>query len=156
MLDDEAFEGTGIVSTTLLTDLANAYATVRLNLLWLLAVATRMPLAVVMLALESYYATRCVRIEGILSRGVRTIIGLVAGSRFANRFLKLVLMWPMDWLLGTWQRLKAVMCVDDIKLKLLGTAREAVAVIPEVVRKLCQWVEVILGMTISKDGAQAQ
>ena len=49
MLDDEAYEGTGIISTTLLTDLVKAYELVRLNMLWLLGVATGMPMAVLMM-----------------------------------------------------------------------------------------------------------
>ena len=44
MLDDEAFDGTGIISTTVLTDLAKAYELVRLIMLWLLGVGTGMPM----------------------------------------------------------------------------------------------------------------
>ena len=151
MLEDEAYEDTGIVSATLLTDLAKAYEKVHLNLLWLLGVMMDMPLVVLMLALENYYGVRYLRLEEACSEGTRTIVGLVAGSKFANRFLLMVLLLPIDWVLSVWQRLQAVIYVDDVKLKLLGTAREAVAVVPEATRQLIFWLQTIMGLQVSLD-----
>ena len=153
MLEDEAYDGTGLVSTTVLTDLAKAYEKVKLNLLWLLAVATGMPQVVVMLALENYYGMRYFRIDSAYSMGVRTMRGLVAGSKFANRFLKLMLVMPLDWLLLTWNRLSVVLYVDDIKLKLVGTPREALVIIPQATRQLIHWLEAIMDMVVSRDTA---
>ena len=147
---------TGMVSTTLVTHLAKAYEKVHLNLLWLLGVITGMPLVVLMLALENYFGIRYIRLETACSDGTRTIVGLVAGSKFANRLLKLVLVLPIDWVLGVWVRLKAVIYVDDVKLKLLGTAREAVAVVPEATRKLIYWLQHILRLQVSLDTQEEQ
>ena len=151
MLEDEAFEHTGIVSTTLLTDLAKAYEKVHLNLLWLLGVAMHMPLVALMLALENYYGIRYIRIEEACSEGTQTIVGLIAGSKFANRFLKLVLLLPIDWILDKWRRMKAVVFVDDVKLKWLGTPREALAVVPAATRMLIYWLEQIMKLKVSLD-----
>ena len=90
-----------------------------------------------MLSLEAYFSERCWSIERAISRGTRPNVGRVAGSNYANRFLKLILIWPLGWLPLEWPRLKIVMFVDDAKIKLLGTMREAVATSPEVTMDIC-------------------
>ena len=83
--------------------------------------------------------------------GVVTIQGLVSGTKFANRFLNLLLVLPLDWLQTRWPRLSIVMYVDDVKLKLIGTIREIMATIPRSTEQLIWWMEHVFNMVISRD-----
>ena len=85
--------------------------------------------------------------------GVRTVQGLVAGSKFANRFLKLVLLLPLDWMLGRWPMMQVVMYVDDVKLKLTGTISEVANITPQATKMLVWWLEHVLKLEVSKDVA---
>eukprot|EP00973_Karenia_brevis_P059268 8250120-Karenia_brevis.AAC.1 len=114
MLDDEACDGSGFVSGTSVIDLAKAYEHIGLNLLWLLSVFWQCPLDLVALALEAYSAPRALKVGQAHSRLVQTSKGLPAGSKYANRFLKVILILPMDLLLSRWPRLSITMYVDDI------------------------------------------
>ena len=103
------------------------------------------------MALESYMCVRYVTLDGAYGWGVVTIQWLVAGSKFANRFLKRLLVLPLDWLQTRWPRLSIVMYVDDVKLKLIGTIRGIMATIPRATEQLIWWMEHVFNMVISRD-----
>ena len=91
MLDDEALQNSPFESVTGLMDLEKAYEYVSLNLLRIMAWVQNAPLSVIALALESYSADRTVKKEQAMSNLVATLQGLPAGSKYANRMLKMLL-----------------------------------------------------------------
>ena len=95
-----------------------------------------MPLLVVAMALDNYFGMRFFRLEGAYSEGTQTSTGFVARSKFANRFLQLLLLTLLDWVLGRWPRMQVVLYVDDSKLKIIGALREVCNMLPKAVEAL--------------------
>ena len=86
------------MSGTIMLDLVKCYEYISHNLLWLLGFLWDAPVRLLVLALEIYSAPRVIVLGQAYSRQVESSCRLTAGSRFANRFLKLVLLLPADFL----------------------------------------------------------
>ena len=61
---------------------------------------------------------------------IATINDVPAGGKYANRFMKIVALLPLDWVQAAWPRMREVPFVDDTKLRLIGKQRQ--------IRKLSQ------------------
>ena len=82
------------------------------------------------LALEAFHVLRVLRLSGAFSEIIATINDVPAGGKYANRFMKIVALLPLDWVQAAWPRMREVPFVDDTKLRLIGKQRQ--------IRKLSQ------------------
>ncbi|MFM7980043.1 MAG: hypothetical protein ACKPKO_12075, partial [Candidatus Fonsibacter sp.] len=74
---------------------------------------------------------------------------LPAGSKFANRFLKLLLLLPIDILLAKWA-IKMTLYVDDFALRVAGTMNYVCRVLPGATSELVCMLERWLQLTVSR------
>ena len=151
MLTDEAYQGTDIVACTAQIDLVKAYEYVGLNLIWRAARMLRAPLDIVALSLQAFSAPRAIKVGGAFSVAVRTTNGLPAGSKFANRFLKIILFWPLDTMQRRWACAFLALYVDDITVRIMGTARFCAKTLPCIARWFIGVLEGPMRLKVSRD-----
>ncbi|CAK0894942.1 unnamed protein product, partial [Prorocentrum cordatum] len=151
MLDDEALEGTCFASLTALMDLEKAYEYVALNLIWILGMVQQAPMSVLALSLESYAFPRAVRKGQAVADAICTHVGLPAGSKYANRFLKIVL-YPILDVVARWPgaKLEITKFVDDLALRMVGRSAQLKAIFPDLARTLIRLLESLLQLKVSK------
>ncbi|CAK0811655.1 unnamed protein product [Prorocentrum cordatum] len=151
MLDDGALEGTCFASITALMDLEKAYEYVALNLIWILGMVQQAPMSVLALFLESYAFPRAVRKGQAVADLICTHVGLPAGSKYANRFLKMVL-YPILDVVARWPgtKLEITKFVDDLALRMVGRSVQLRAIFPDLARTLIHLLESLLQLKVSK------
>ncbi|CAK0841362.1 unnamed protein product [Prorocentrum cordatum] len=151
MLDDEALEGTCFASLTALVDLEKAYEYVALNLIWIFGLVQHAPMSVLALSLESYAFPRAVRKGHAVADAICTYVGLPAGSKYASRFLKIVL-YPILDVVARWPgaKLEITKFVDDLALRMVGRNTQLKVIFPDLARTLIHLLESLLQLEVSK------
>eukprot|EP00959_Pyramimonas_sp_CCMP1952_P454818 9470541-Pyramimonas_sp.AAC.1 len=82
-------------------------------------------MSVLALSLESYAFPRAVRKGQAVADAICTYVGLPAGSKYANRFLKIVLYPILDVVARSpGAKLDITMFVDDLALRLVGRSAQ--------------------------------
>ena len=81
---------------------------------------------------------------------VAGVNGLPPGSRFAPKFLKLLVLVPVDYLKAAFPRILPAIYVDDLVLRLAGTLRELPS-IGKATEWLVHFLEQVLKLKVSKD-----
>ena len=151
-LRDEAALARGHHLAATLFDLAKAYETVRLELVWEAGRRFNFPLKVLRIALEAFSFARHLVFNGAAADPVQTLSAILAGAGAALDALLLVLMGPMDELEkmgGTMTAL--VLYVDDLGAHTRGESEKMVAEQScKVVDLAIHLFEEELGLTISR------
>jgi hypothetical protein len=150
LLDDEICQDGPFSSGTALLDLAKAYEYVSLNMLWTAAIFWGCPLDIIGLALELYAAPRRIQSGGAFSDAFATMCGLPAGSKYANKLLKILLRLPLDIVGLRFHRTGLIEYVDDIAIRYLGTVGQVAAKLPAAVAWLIHFLESVLKLVVSR------
>ena len=85
---------------------------------------SRFPQVILKFALDGFAASRVVMVDQSCAEPVADKNCLLAGTRFTNRFWKLLLLFPCDEFLRRFERLRLVTYVDDLTIEFTRTAAQ--------------------------------
>jgi len=153
-LYDETAVASGEVAATVLLDLAKAFESVPLELVWERGKDRGFPLGVLRLSLEVCAFVRHLTLAGATADGVSTLSAILAGTSFATDLLYAVLIVPCDNLLLRWPRLNLSLVVDDLAVQAVGTEEDVPGTITGAIRQVVGELTAA-GCMVSKGGAWA-
>jgi len=120
-LYNEAADFQDEAAVTVLLDLAKAFESVPLELVWERGIAMGFPREVLRLSLEVCSFLRHLTLEGVVEEGVQTVSAILAGTSFATDLLFMVMVVPCDHLREEWPRLNLSLVVDDLAVQAVNS-----------------------------------
>ena len=151
-LFDEAAAADGLQTATVFLDLAKAFETIRLELVWQAGVRFGFPLDLLRMTLEAFAFERRLTYQSAISAPTDTLSAVLAGGGMAQVSMLLVLMRPLDRLWDGFQNRGLSLCayVDDVALHFAGTAAGVASVAAQAAEQLVQTLEGELSMVVSR------
>ena len=132
-----------------LLDIEKAYERIPHHVLVREAHARGYPLALLRLSLAGYRIARIVGVGGIFSRPILPMRGIVAGSGFATRELRALVIGVFDKVMTACPWTRLTVYVDDATLACTGTERTVIKGLIEAIERTCSGLTE-LGFTMSK------
>ncbi len=149
---EEAARQMGLATATVLVDLMKAFEQIILAEVWSAGVRHGFPTQLLRLGLELCTARRRLVYRGAYSEGhADTLSAILAGSGFATDFMFLMLIGPLDELVGRHQALKIFVIADDIKLGVTGPGHKVPSDMEAAARDCIELLEKGLHMQVSRD-----
>lgn len=121
-LHAEAALCSGYVTAAALLDLAKAFESVRLDLIWAAGIRLGFPKAMLRLVLCTFTATRVLRLDSAIADGIRSWNAICAGSTYGCDCMLLIFIAPVDRLSKQMPALQIGLVVDDLSLQVSGDA----------------------------------
>ena len=151
-LFDEAAAADGLQTATVFLDLAKAFETIRLELVWQAGIQFGFPLDLLRLSLEAFAFERRLTYQSAISAPTNTLSAVLAGGGLAQVSMLLVLMRPLDRLWDGFQNQGLSLCayVDDVALHFAGTSTAVASVAAQASEQLVQELEGELSMVVSR------
>ena len=149
LLEEEAIEESPFHGATAMLDMYKCYELIAHNVMWLFAMRQGCNPALLHMALQTYVLPRIVRLGQACSDGVQSCRGIVAGSKFASRFLKALLRHPLDTMIKAWPLCGTVEYADDLSIRVRGTIRLLVRTLPPAVAWLIDYLQKVTGLKVS-------
>ena len=141
---------------TVLLDMEKAYETVGHTLMWHIGLSWRMPVQMLKLILECFGLPRIVRLGEACAAPRGTKFGILAGSRYGTRFMKLIMVLLCDLLHGKWPWLGRTLFADDLGLRVRGTARWAARIMTQAMQWLIQFAEEVFWASLCPGASEAR
>ena len=151
-LFDEAAAADGLQTAAVFLDLAKAFETIKLELVWQAGARFGFPPDLLRMSLEAFAFERRLTYQSAISAPTNTLSAVLAGGGLAQVSMLLVLMRPLDRLWDGFQNQGLSLCayVDDVALHFSGSAASVASTAAQASEQLVHALEDELSMVVSR------